>query len=220
MRAVKILTLLVILGFAFSCERVIDIPGQKITGSGEVVTQERELSSFVSLKSMIGANLNIYYSTESYVRITMQQNLFEHLETYVSSNTLFFSFNNKQVQTSVPIVIDVYTDDLDKLELSGAGEIVSELPPSSIKITGAGNVKCTGARDKVSANITGYGAIDLYDMPVKEAEVFISGNGSVYLRASETITATISGMGNVYYKGNPSISQIITGMGRIISVPE
>jgi hypothetical protein len=143
--------------------------------------------------------------------------LFEHLETHVSNGTLSISFENKNVNTDVPIISDIFTPTIEKYSLTGAGNLNSKLPLQEINITGAGNATAMGAGEEIAVYITGVGDVDLYDMPVKKAVIRISGTGNVHVDVEESLDVTISGMGSVVYKGSPRIKQVISGMGSVTS---
>jgi hypothetical protein len=217
LRIIYVLLVVVLPGCMLqSCNRIIDNT-VKIQGSGPVIEQERSLTGFVNVSSQIASFINIYYSQESYVNISMQENLFEHLETNVSNNTLFITFGNKNVRTDLPITIDIYTPSMERFSLAGAGNLISKLPLREVNISGSGNVTAAGAKDEVSVFITGTGLVDLFDMPVKKALIRIAGTGEVYVDVQESLDVTISGMGTVHYKGTPRIKQVISGMGSIES---
>jgi len=188
----------------------------RINGDGEIVTEERIVDSFDEIRSQIGANINIYESNESRVEITTYENLLAYLQTNVKNDVLTISFDNVCVCTDETITINVYTPSVKKYSLSGAGNLVSELPMEEISISGAGNVHCSGDQEEVTVSISGAGDINLYAMPVENIYISISGSGTVKTQVEKHLDVSISGVGNIYYKGNPSISSSISGVGKIV----
>jgi hypothetical protein len=164
----------------------------------------------------IGADVNIIESDSSYMRISIQENLLNYLETKVIGSTLYIDFGGNSVLTSLPTVIDIYTPYVRKFTLAGAGRIKSDLPLEEINISGAGSLYCKGNGTNVNISITGQCDMDLYDMPVENATIRIAGSGNVKLYAEKKINATISGVGYVYYKGSPAIDKNISGIGNVI----
>jgi hypothetical protein len=209
--------LFVLMVFAFSS--CIDLDGDydQVTGKGAVISQERDLGSFNHVFSAIGADINIYQSDESKVVITMQENLFSYLETNVKESILGLSFGTTMVRATEPITIDIYTPTFKKFSLSGAGDVYSEMPAEEILISGAGRLEFKGQGTKVAINVSGAADINLYEMPVDEAQVRVSGSGNVWLQAEEKLDITISGSAKIYYKGQPVISTNITGLGEVVN---
>jgi hypothetical protein len=187
-----------------------------VKGIGPVVTDVRSHNDFNTIWSQIGANINVHDSTSFHMTISMQENLFPYLETGVENKVLNINFGNRSVSTDIPITIDIYMPVLNRFYLSGAGEVHSGLAPAEIVLSGAGLMVFAGQRDNVEVRIPGYGSVDLYGMPVKNATIVIAGNGAVKVDVETKLNVTISGMGTVTYKGNPQIVQEISGMGSLI----
>lgn len=189
----------------------------RIYGTGNIMSETRNLESFHSIESRMGADINIIQSNTSYIEIEAQENLLDIMKTEVKNGKLIIHFGKYNVQTSKSIRINVYCRQAESFELYGAGRIVSEFPLSYINISGAGNVNCRGTGQNVNIRINGAGTVDLFDMQVENADVRISGNGTVYVKATNKLDVRISGAGNVYYLGLPEVTKTISGIGNVIS---
>ncbi len=211
----KIFWLVPLAALLASCEIASDI--NRLEGEGNVITEDRYVGDFSKVESKIAADIEVIESDESGIVISAQKNLIPFLETDVKSGTLEISFGDYSVQTDSLILIKVYTSTLNEFELTGVGNIDSQLPLNSIILTGVGNIVAHGATDNVYVRITGSGNVNLYDMPVETAELSITGVGNIKVYVSELLDISISGMGNVFYKGNPSIYTSITGIGEIVN---
>jgi hypothetical protein len=210
-----VVSVLAVLLFA-SCEKTInnfDI----IEGEGNVVSEERNLSSFSKVESRIGGNIEIVQRANPGVTVSLQENLLPYLETSVRNGTLIVTFGSHNFRTDSTIIVYVYTPSLAEFSLTGAGVINSALPIEKLNISGSGTITCAGERSNVHVSISGAGNINLFEMPVQNADVKISGSGNVRVSVSTRLDVSISGMGSVYYKGHPStIMSNITGLGHVI----
>lgn len=189
----------------------------RIYGTGNTMAETRNLAPFHSIESRMGADINIIQSDFSYIEIEAQANILDVMKTEVKNDKLIIHFGKYNVQTSKSIRINIYSPQADAFELYGAGRIVSEFPLSYINISGAGNVSCRGTGETTKIRINGAGTVDLFDMQVESADVRISGNGTVYVKASNKLDVRIAGAGNVYYLGLPEITKSISGIGNVIS---
>jgi hypothetical protein len=103
--------------------------------------------------------------------------------------------------------------------ISGSGNmhLYSECDNLSIDVSGSGKINLKGSGEYAQYRISGSGRIDGYSFPVEEANVFVSGSGTLFLNVSKELTGTFSGSGNLYYIGNPSMKVSVSGSGRIIN---
>ncbi len=136
-----------------------------VKGKGPVVSEERLFSSFTAVSSQLGADVNIFESDDNYIVISAQENLLPYIKTNVKSSELRISTSNTTIQSDKPITIDVYTSEVKKFTLAGAGNIVSDLPVKTIILSGAGNIYCKGEVENLDVLISGVGNIDLFEMP-------------------------------------------------------
>jgi len=205
--------------FALLMSSCINLDGdfEEVKGKGPVVIREHDLAAFDHIFSAIGADINMYYGDEPRVVISMQENLFPYLQTNVKESILVLSFGNTMARATEPITIDIYTPSLKKFSLSGAGNIYSEMAAEEILISGTGRLEFKGQGEKVAVNISGAADINLYEMPVDEAQVRVSGSGNIWLQVEDKLDIAISGAATIYYKGQPVISTNITGIGDVVN---
>ncbi|MGF1586109.1 MAG: head GIN domain-containing protein [Bacteroidales bacterium] len=206
--------------FSHSCIKDDDFESgnlNPIKGRGPVVSEERVLSSSINaVSSQMGADVNIIASDENYIVINAQENLHQYIKTFVKSGELRIYTGLEGIETRKPITIDVYTSKIKRLSLTGAGNIISDLPLNEINLSGAGYIYSKGEVEYLNVTISGSGNLDLFDMPVQKAKVSIMGTGSVNVYTTESLNVNIMGIGNVYFKGNPVVNQNIFGMGSVI----
>lgn len=82
-----------------------------------------------------------------------------------------------------------------------------------------GNFHVSGKTSFADLSVRYGASMDASMLRCRNAEVYNSSAGNIYVNASEKIKTYITGTGNIYYYGNPIIEMIEkTGEGRLISV--
>jgi hypothetical protein len=213
-----------------------------VQGSGNVVTEERDVSGFDSVNmSGFGEVLITQSNTES-LTIETDDNLMQYIESGVRGNTLYLEFQDNIIpDPSDKITFRLNVIDLEALDLSGAGSFVIEsLQTPSLEITfdgagkidldslmadrvstrvsGAGDVSLTGEVGAQEIHIEGLGKYSASDLKSSQATVEIEGAGSVVIWVLDQLDLTIQGAGNVDYYGNPTVTQNVEGGGSINSL--
>ena len=86
----------------------------------------------------------------------------------------------------------------------------------NVALPGSGNVDMTGTTTKLKVTISGEGTALLRQLIARDAKAALSGDGTIMLTATHSLTARISGSGTVLYGGNPpNVTQRVTGSGTI-----
>jgi hypothetical protein len=219
-------------------------PGER--GSGNVVTETREVSGFDAVEVSYPAQVLIKQGGAESIKIEAEDNLLPNLKTEVTGDTLEISYrreNGKHVNpTKVPtitivvkdlsdveftsagelIVESLKTDSLD-ISLSGAGNVdLNEIEAEtvSMSLSGAGSATASGTTDGLDVTISGFGDFNGKELHAKDARVGISGAGSATVWADEDLTAEVSGAGSVSYYGSPSVNRQISGVGGVNNLGE
>ena len=223
--------------FATSCKWTIGL----VRGSGDIETEERNVSGFhkVSLEGI--GNLIVTQGDEESLVIEADDNIISLIRTDVFAHRLTIGF--KRGYNFIPTVkIKYYLTviDLDKIslsgtgdidcdnfstdklefEISGAGDIDFNINAESVETTssGAGDINLAGKVDSQEIDISGVGKYDAEELESRECSISLSGAGSVTVNTSEELDISISGVGNIYYAGDPHITQDISGLGRVKSI--
>jgi hypothetical protein len=187
-----------------------------VTGSGKIISQERKVPIFTTIKSSISGNITITESNDQQLMVSAQENLISLLETEVVNGTLFISFGSHAVVSDSLIAIQIYLPRLNGVTQTGSGNITSELAIPEINLLGSGTIKCSGKTDLVQVKLAGSGVVNLEEVISSKADVKITGNGNVSLHVTNDLNVTIPGTGIVYYSGLPKIQKNITGTGQVI----
>jgi len=214
-----------------------------VKGSGPVVSEDRNTSSFSQVILSIPADVYIYQGANEGITIEAQDNVLDVIRTEVKSNELNIRFENGVVVKRYdPIKVYITTSDLSEIKIAGSGNVYNETPIVTnelrIRISGSGNVdlqnidtpsldaRISGSGKVYLAGfcadqylqISGSGNVHAYNLMSETADINISGSGKTELMVTDYMNVQISGSGDVYYKGHPNIDSRISGSGGIYSV--
>jgi hypothetical protein len=192
---------------------------QSIQGSGNLSANERSVSDFTSIQVNLGADLILTQSNSENLRIEAEDNLFSYIETTVLNGRLLVTTpNNISLKLTQPIKLYITFETLDSIEIFGTSNITAEnlnLDTLSIAFSGSGSTRLTGTVTQQTINIQGQATINNFDLASRNVTVDISGSGTIYLNATDTLNVTVAGMGNIHYTGNPTITQNMSGAATI-----
>lgn len=211
-------------------------------GNGNIITEQRQVSSFDEIELSIGADVQIKQASTYSVSVTTSENLMSIIKTEVNGNTLCIETkSNKCIRHSDEIDVYVTMPDISKIKLSGSGNItcasainVNEIDLTisgsgniildslmastcNMTISGSGNMELNGvgAGSNQKINISGSGNINSLNHTFNVVDVSISGSGSASVWATSTLKTNISGSGDVIYKGNPIVTSSNSGSGTV-----
>ncbi len=215
--------------------------GQSEKGSGNMVTQTREVSGFDRVSVEYPASVLISQGDTEALTIEADDNVLPGLKTDVKGSELriyYKSTDGKHVNPTKLPVITITVKDLSALDFSSAGESTVDgleaknldvslsgagsvklnnisITNLSLNLSGAGSATASGTADDLSVNISGLGSFNGKDLKCSTASVNISGAGGATVWAEDQLSATISGAGSVSYYGSPEVSKQISGVGGV-----
>jgi hypothetical protein len=215
---------------------------QVVSGSGNVVTEERQMSEFdgVSL-SGIGEVLFIQADEQS-VLIEAEDNILPYITTEVHRDVLYIGIKDGvSIKNNAPLKFTVTTPEITLFDVSGSGTINAETIDAdelmvdvsgsgeigienmeteslSIQISGSGDVMAQGEATDQVINITGSGSYAAPDLLSDDIDIHVSGSGEAMVWAMDTLSVNISGAGKVAYQGKPQVKHSITGAGVVQKV--
>lgn len=240
-KVVKIVLIIAVISvlaiFAASCKWTIGM----VRGSGDIETEERDVSDFHKVHLSGVGNLIITQGDEESLIIEADDNIIPLIKTDVFRHRLTIGF--KRGYNFIPIAKIKYhltVIDLDEISLSGAGDIdcddfntdrlefdISGVGDIDFNInaervestsSGAGDITLSGKVDSQEIDISGVGKYDAEELESRECSISLSGAGSATVNVSEELDVSISGVGNVNYTGSPHVEQDISGLGRVKSI--
>jgi hypothetical protein len=210
-----------------------------VSGSGNVVTETRDVSDFNQVALSGQGELILTQGEGEALVIEAEDNLIPVLETEVRGDTLHIGTkNNTTLRPTQPIRFYLTMDEISGLDVSGSGNISADsiiadpltldvsgsgdikidsldAETLDVDISGSGNVDVTGrARDQV-INVSGSGNYQAADLDSESVDVEVNGSGEATVWARETLDAEANGSGSVNYYGSPAVNQRINGSGEV-----
>ena len=229
------LAIIVVVSTITGC--IVVINGKSVQGSGNIVTQEREVSEFSKVHLKGSGKVFLTPGQKQSLEIKTDDNIMPLIETAVSGDKLTISHGNHHLRpTSFEVYITVkrlegvaisgsgdivgndrFVTESLYVEISGSGDMDLEVETDLLenKISGSGSLQLSGKAEEYTISVSGSGKIDAFDVDAKHVSVRVSGSGDCRVSASESLDAQVSGSGDVYYKGRPRINTKISGSGSL-----
>ncbi len=230
------LSLTLLLGLIFTFTSSCTYAWKGIKGNGNVVKQERKISSFDGIE--VGGAFKVYLTqgnTEELV-VEADENLLDVIETEVRGSMLKIS-TSEDIRDSKALNIYITFKNIEELDVSGACEMTSEnkfklgdldldcsgasdvmlkLTATTIEMdcSGASGMDLYGSAETLSIEISGASHIDASDLEVKNCDAEVSGASSAKVFVTAELSAEVSGAGSLKYTGDPIIkSHEVSGAG-------
>jgi hypothetical protein len=214
-------------------------PGER--GSGNVISETREVSGFEAIDVEYPAEVFISQGSSESLEIEAEDNLLPNLKTQVRNGKLEIFYRReggKHVNPTKTVRITIVVKDLTDVNFSSAGEITIEklktdnldaslsgagnlnledveLNGLQVSLSGAGSLNASGTADDLDVSISGFGDFKGADLHSQDAQVSISGAGSATAWVDHDLSAQISGAGSIRYYGDASVTKQISGVGGI-----
>lgn len=215
MRQIAILSFILIV-FA-SCHHV--------TGSGNIVTDEKQVESFTGISANNGFTVEIKVGSPASVKIEADDNILKMIKVKVVNNVLEIHAENNVSFTNCHLNAYVTVPTLESIESSGGATItvVDELknqnkirlnasggskikaqvdaPTVNAESSGGANMELSGKTRDLTVDASGGANIHAAELQSENVEADASGAGNVHVYASVKLDAKASGAGNVFYRG-------------------
>jgi len=240
---ITLLTLCICLALtASACTVSITMPGGgTVRGSGDVVSEEREVSGVRKVVLTNQGDLEIEVGDQESLVVEAQANLLPYLETDVRGGTLEIKTqDNVNLKSTKPIRYLLTVTELEGLTVTSSGDIVAPeltadrftiLVSSSgsmliealytdtldVGISSSGSVVIKGGEvANLDVNISSSGELAMQDVTVQTAEVNLTSSGDALVYVSDELSGHLSSSGNIYYKGDPHVDVNTSSSGKAI----
>ncbi len=194
---------------------------KKVSGSGNVTTEERQVSSFNEIRIEGAFNVILSQGNKEAVQVEADDNLQEYIEVEMEGQTLVLAIQHGiQFKDQKKATIHVTLKDIKVLANSGVGNIKcgTDLKLQSLELSnnGVGNICLKGHVHTMHLDNSGVGNVDVTELPADKLSVQNNGVGNVDVTANEELEIENNGVGNVSYGGNPKVTDIHSnGVGRL-----
>jgi len=236
--------LMLVMVLPMSLISLIACTGRIVRGSGEVITETRQVRGFDSISLTGSGDVIVTQGEGESLSVETDDNVMKYVETEVRGGTLTLGYEDgARLIDATRLIFYVEVDDLASLTISGSGDIeadVIETDHLEVTVSGSGDVQIADLKaDAVEATISGSGEIDLSgDAPAQDVtisgsgkylagdlcgervDVTISGSGNARVCATEMLETSIGGSGDVGYFGRPTVHTSGSGSGTVNSLGE
>ena len=209
-----------------------------VKGSGNVVTETREVSQFDQVGVSGSGHLSIVQGDRESLTIEADDNLLPLIKSEVSGSLLNIGPENVNLSPSKTIryqlqlknlkglllagsleaeAPSIQTDQL-RLVISGSGNIqVRKLASGDLvaQVSGSGDIQLAGKVNHQTVQISGSGNYRAGDCESQDSAVQVSGSGNVTVWARAKLDAHVSGSGDVHYYGSPQVNTQVSGSGGV-----
>ncbi len=224
MRNIQYLTLLVLIIGTASC---FVSPHETIYGSGNIVTDQREIGDFTGLKVSSGIDVIIRQGTDISLELEADDNLHDVIITEVVDNTLKI-YTKKNIRKAKSKKIFLQYRDLNTIRISSAGDVTGEntlqtdildidlssagdldldvqAERISCDISSSGDARLSGNTDVLIASLSSAGDLHAYDLIARKVDVSCSSAGDARVYGTEEFNLRSSSAGSIYYKGDGNL---------------
>jgi hypothetical protein len=199
------------------------------SGNKNVVTQDRQLSSFNAIDVGGAVNLMIQKGESQSVKIETDENLLDKITTEVSDEIL--KIGSKGIKNATKTNVYVTTTILKALNAHGAVDVTGESlfeadeftiegsGASSVKmaldvnylkstISGASDVTLSGRAKVHKISVSGAGSLKAKGLVTEEADYLVEGAGDAFLNVTKNLKGETKGAGDVKFIGDPETNAI------------
>ena len=220
---------------------IVEINGDSDTlrGQGPLAQQFRAVSGFSEVILAIEGDLFIEQGPDIEFRVEAQQNLLNHINTFVRGGILYIeSEPNLNLRPTEPIRFVLTAPVLDGVSIAGSGDVIIEdwqatdialsiagsgdmiinnltTEVIDVSIAASGDVELSGESIIQNVSIVGSGDYNARTFLTNVSDVSIAGSGDAFISVAEELNASIVGSGSVYYSGEPSITSSVLGSGQV-----
>ena len=189
----------------------------QVRGNGNVEKQERSVGDFTGVVVRSGIDLLVTQGDQNKVVIETDENLQEFIVTEVESGILYiYVQKNAKIYKSSAMEAHVAVNQLDKLNVSGGGDVQSQglitTDDIGIAISGGGDLQFDLKANRAKCDVSGGGDVGL-DADIKEFKAAISGGGDLHFDGVlGLLDLRISGGGDAKINGGSRADGVIISM--------
>jgi len=221
MKTIKFLILILLVTGSTSC--IVNF-NETIYGSGNVITEARDVSGIDGLKVSTGIDVVIKQGDKESLEIHADDNLMEHIKTEIVEGTLKI-YTDKSIRQEKSLKAYLMYKDLNMLRITSAGDVTGEntlkteklridvssagdlkldveADEISLDISSSGDVRISGTAGYMDADLSSAGDLNAYELIVKDCEVDCSSAGDARIYATGEMDLSCSSAGSIYYRGD------------------
>ncbi|WP_265562114.1 head GIN domain-containing protein [Sphingomicrobium arenosum] len=192
--------------------------GRMVTGSGNVVSDDRAVSRAVRRIVIEDASdLTLRQGAPELV-VQTDDNIIDMIHSDVEGETLTIR-SRGSYRTKSGVKAFLTLPDLDKAEVHGSGNIRIidwQGERLTLQVNGSGDIDLKGRVATVEANVHGSGDVDLRQARIGRVDAEVAGSGDIRTGAPRQVSAVVHGSGDIHIDGNPErLHTRVHGTGEI-----
>lgn len=198
-----------------------DLPGGGVVGSGDVVSEVREVPDFSEVEAHGGIRIELVTGDPTSVVVTAQRNLLPITTTTVGGSRLtvettrgYTTMQGITVKVTMPRVRTIALN--GGASASGAGLTAQSL---ALDLSGGARLTLSGTAGDLDLNASGGAIIDLGELRARNADVDLSGGVLATLRVSSSLTGNASGGVVITLAERPASTDVETSGGAVVNEP-
>jgi hypothetical protein len=192
-------------------------------GSGNLTSQDYAVNDFSGIEVVSGFNgLTVVISQGAAysVKVTVDDNLQQHVNVHKSGDTLMIRINAISVNTN-GLKAEITMPELANVDFSG-GVTGSALGFNltnnlNVELSGGSSFTLTGSGADLQADCSGGSTLNFSNFTAHNAHINFSGGSQGTVNLDGTLDANLSLGSHLYYKGNATLGNINTSLGSSIS---
>ena len=194
-----------------------------VSGSGNVVTETRQVTGFDGVTVTGAGNILIDQSGAESLTITTDDNLLQYITTEVRGGKLVIEFTPGVLFDKVKdLTFKVGAKNLNSIQVDGAANVEGKNIATenlSVKLNGAGAMTLSGKATEQNVALDGVGTYNATELSSQRAQVTNNGTGAVVVRVSDKLDAIVNGLGSIEYIGDPQVTKKVSGIGTVRQRP-
>ena len=198
-------------------------PLELVSGSGNVVSETRNVSGFDGVTVHGAGNVVIDQTGTESLTITTDDNLLQYITTEIRDGKLVIEFKRGVLFDKVKdLTFKVGAKNLNSLQVDGAANVQGKNIATenlSVMLNGAGAITLSGKATEQNVVLDGVGAYNGAELISQRAQVTDNGTGAAVVRVSDQLEAIVNGLGSIEYIGNPQVTQRVSGIGTVRQRP-
>jgi hypothetical protein len=203
-----------------------------ITGNGNVVKQNRDVSEFHNIKVGSGIDVFLTQGDNFTLEVEADENLQTWIRTEVSGKELHI-YTDKSIRFAKTKKVHVTCRTLERIDISSAGDVTGITPFKTdkldiemssagdlkleveaneieISISSAGNANLKGKTNRLKADLSSAGDLNAYDLIAESGDISVSSAGNARVFVTGEASFQSSSAGDIDYRGDPKIKEIHT----------
>ncbi len=202
--------------------------GTGISGNGNVVEEERNVSGFNGVEVSTGIDVFLTQGNGFEVVVEADENLHDVILTEMKGDRLVIRTDHVNIRNAKSKKVHVTLPDLEELKISSAGDVVSQTPFQcgdlrlsissagdltleveadriDLDISSSGDARLSGTAVVFDASLSSAGDLHAFDLVAGTVDVSVSSAGDARVHATEEISMNASSAGSVYYRGDAHV---------------